>query len=93
MIPKKIHYVWLSGDPLPELVERCLASWQKFCPNYEIVRWDTSNFNVNENLYCQQAYQNKKWAFSTDYIRLKVLYEHGGIYMDSDCEVVKSFDE
>ena len=93
MIPKKIHYIWVGGNPLTPLAEKCIESWKKYCPDYEIVRWDESNFDVNQNQYCKEAYENKKWAFVSDYIRLKVLYEEGGIYMDTDVEVVKPLDK
>ena len=93
MIPKKIHYIWVGGNPLTPLAEKCIESWKKNCPDYEIIRWDETNFDINENRYCSEAYKSKKWAFVSDYIRLKVLYENGGIYMDTDVEVVKSLDE
>ena len=93
MIPKKIHFIWVGGKPLTPLAEKCIESWKKHCPNYEIIRWDESNFNINQNQYCKEAYENKKWAFVSDYIRLKVLYEEGGIYMDTDVEVIKNLDE
>lgn len=93
MIPRKIHYVWVGGNPLTPLAEKCIESWKKFCPDYEIVRWDESNFDINENTYCKQAYEKKKWAFVSDYIRLKVLYEHGGVYLDTDVEVIKNIDK
>ena len=92
MIPKIIHYCWFGGNPLPELAEKCIESWKKFCPNYEIKRWDESNFDVFQNQYCKEAYDAKKWAFVSDYARLKILYDFGGIYMDTDVEVVKSLD-
>lgn len=92
MIPKVIHYVWVGGKPLTPLAEKCIASWKKYCPDYEIKRWDESNFDVNQNQYCKEAYENKKWAFVSDYIRLKVLYDEGGIYMDTDVEVIKPLD-
>lgn len=92
MIPKIIHYVWVGGKPLTPLAEKCIASWKKYCPDYEIKRWDESNFDVNQNAYCKQAYENKKWAFVSDYIRLKVMYDFGGIYMDTDVEVIKPLD-
>lgn len=92
MIPKIIHYCWFGGKPLPKLAEKCIASWKEFCPDYEIRRWDESNTNLNANDYICEAYENKKWAFITDYIRLKVLYEIGGIYMDTDVQVCKSLD-
>lgn len=93
MIPKVIHYVWVGGNPLTPLAEKCIESWKKFCPDYEIKRWDESNFDINQNQFCREAYQCKKWAFVSDYIRLKVLFEEGGIYMDTDVEVVKPIDE
>ncbi|MGN0798564.1 MAG: glycosyltransferase family 32 protein [Christensenellales bacterium] len=93
MIPKVIHYVWVGGNPLTPLAEKCIKSWKAYCPDYEIKRWDESNFDINENVFCKEAYENKKWAFVSDYIRLKVLYEEGGIYMDSDVEVTKSLDD
>lgn len=92
MIPKIIHYCWFGGNPLPEDIKRYIASWKKYCPDYEIRQWNESNFDVTENSYCHEAYKAKKWAFVSDYVRLKVLYELGGIYLDTDVEVVKSFD-
>lgn len=92
MIPKVIHYIWVGGKPLNEMAEKCLASWKKYCPDYEIKRWDETNFDINENTYCREAYENKKWAFVSDYIRLKVLYEEGGVYMDADVELIKPLD-
>ena len=93
MIPKIIHYCWFGGNPLNDDVKRYIDTWRKYCPDYEIIEWDESNFDVNENDYCREAYESKKWAFVTDYVRLKVLYEYGGIYMDTDVEVVKPYDE
>ena len=93
MIPKIIHYVWVGGNPLTPLAEKCIESWKKYCPDYEIKRWDETNFNINENAYCKEAYESKKWAFVADYIRLKVLYEYGGVYMDTDVEVIKPFSK
>ena len=92
MIPKIIHYCWFGGNPLPEDVKKYIATWQKYCPNYEIRRWDETNFDVTENQYCKEAYEAKKWAFVSDYVRLKVLHDCGGFYMDTDVEVVKSLD-
>lgn len=92
MIPKIIHYCWFGGNPLPELAQKCIASWKKYCPDFEIIEWNESNFNIYECNYSKEAYEEKKWAFVTDYVRLKVLYEFGGIYMDTDVEVIKPLD-
>ncbi len=93
MIPKKIHYCWFGGNPLPKLAKKCIKSWKKYCPDYEIIRWDESNFDIsNAPLYVQQAYNAKKWAFVTDYVRLCAMVTYGGIYMDTDVEVIRSLD-
>lgn len=92
MIPKIIHYCWFGGNPLSEEAKYYISTWKKYCPDYEIREWNESNFDINENDYCREAYEKKKWAFVTDYVRLKALYEFGGIYMDTDVEVVKSLD-
>ena len=91
-IPKVIHYCWFGGKPLPKSAEKCIKSWKKYCPDYEIKRWDESNFDVNCNEYCKFCFENKKWAFLTDYIRLKVIYENGGVYLDTDVELLKPLD-
>ncbi len=93
MIPKKIHYCWFGGNPLPEMAQKCIASWKKYCPDYEIVEWNETNFDVRCNTYCAQAYDAKKWAFVSDVARLYALVTEGGIYMDTDVEVVKPLDE
>ena len=93
MIPKFIHYCWFGGNPLPEDAKKCLASWKKHCPEYEIIEWNESNFDVNSNCYIKEAYEAKKYAFVTDYVRLFVMYEYGGIYMDTDVELVKNLDD
>ena len=93
MIPKIIHCCWFGRNPLTEQAKYLISTWKKFCPDYEIRLWNEDNFNVNENAYCREAYAAKKWAFVSDYVRLKVLYEYGGIYMDTDVEVVKPLDE
>ena len=93
MIPKIIHYCWFGGNPLPELAQNCIESWKTHCNGYRIVRWDESNFDINSSpLYVRQAYETKKWAFVTDYVRLYVMVNYGGIYMDTDVEVLKSLD-
>lgn len=93
LIPKTIHYCWFSGNPIPEELQRCIDSWSRFCPDYEIVRWDESNYDINKNLYMKQAYASKKWGFIPDFARLDILYEHGGIYLDTDVELIRSLDE
>lgn len=92
-IPRIIHYCWFGGNPKPELALRCIDSWKRFCPDYEIIEWNEENFDITSNTYVREAYENKKWAFVTDVVRLYVLVNYGGIYMDTDVEVVKSLDE
>lgn len=93
MIPKVIHYCWFGGNKLPESAEKYIESWKKFCPDYEIKEWNESNFDINCNLYVKEAFEAKKWAFITDYVRLHALVAEGGIYMDTDVEVIKSLDD
>ena len=93
MIPKKIHYCWFGGNPLPDDIKRYIDSWKKYCPDYEIVEWNEKNFDIKRVNYVEQAYNAKKWAFITDYVRLYVLYNYGGIYMDTDVEVLKPLDQ
>lgn len=92
MIPKKIHYCWYGGKALPPMAKKCIDSWKKYCPGYEIVRWDESNTDLLSNQYVREAFECKKWAFITDYVRLKVLYEYGGIYMDTDVQLIAPID-
>ena len=94
MIPKMIHYCWFGGNPMPLLAQKCIESWKKHCPGYEILRWDESNVDLSQcPLYVRQAYEAKKWSFVTDYVRLKVVYDQGGIYMDTDVELIKPLDK
>ena len=93
MIPKIIHYCWFGGKPLPELAQKCIDSWKKYCPDYDIKRWDETNFDINCCDYVREAYEAKKWAFVTDVVRLYALVNYGGIYMDTDVEVLKPLDE
>lgn len=92
MIPKTIHYCWFGRGPLPELAQKCIESWHKFMPDYEYKLWNEDNFDVNSIPYTKEAYEARKFAFVSDYVRLKALYEEGGLYMDTDVEVYKSFD-
>lgn len=93
MIPKKIHYCWFGGKSLPEDARKCIASWRKYFPDYEIIEWNETNFDVNAIPYTQEAYNVGKYAFVSDYARFKVLYEYGGLYFDTDVEVIKPFDD
>lgn len=90
MIPKIIHYCWFGRNPKPRLAERCIASWKKYCPDYKIIEWNEDNFDVHMNGYTEYCYENKKWAFLSDYVRLAVVSEHGGLYFDTDVELIKS---
>ena len=92
MIPKKIHYCWFGGNPKPKLAEKCIASWKRYCPDWEIIEWNESNFDVHQNGYTSMCIEQKKYAFLSDYVRLKVVAEHGGVYFDTDVEVIKSLD-
>lgn len=93
MIPKVIHYCWFGRNPLPESYRVYIDSWKKYCPEYQIIEWNEDNFDISENDYCREAYEAKKWAFVSDYARVKVIYEHGGIYLDTDVEVLKPLDD
>lgn len=91
-IPRIIHYCWFGYQKFSTLEEECIQSWRGFCPDYKIIRWDESNYDINKNLYMKQAYEAGKWAFVSDYARLDILYEYGGIYLDTDVELIKSID-
>ena len=93
MIPKIIHLCWLSGDPYPPEIQKCLDSWKIHLPDYEIWLWDTKRFDINSTLWTKQAFEAKKYAFAADYIRLYALYNFGGIYLDADVIVYKSFND
>jgi len=92
MIPKKIHYCWFGHNDKPKLAQKCIASWKKCCPDYEIIEWNESNFDVNQNGYTQMCIREKKYAFLSDYARLLVVAQYGGIYFDTDVELIKSPD-
>ena len=93
MIPKIIHLCWLSGDPYPKKIQFCIDSWKKYLPDYEIILWDTNRFDVNSTLWTKQAFEAKKYAFVADYIRFYAVYNFDGIYLDSDVEVIRSFNK
>lgn len=93
MIPKIIHYCWFGNSEIPEKDKKCIESWKKYCPGYKIVQWDETNYDVNKNKYMKEAYEAKKWGFVPDVARLDIVYEHGGIYLDTDVELVRSLDD
>lgn len=93
MIPKVIHYCWFGRGEKPKLAQKCIASWKKFCPDYELVEWNEDNFDINCCPYVKEAYESKKYAFVTDYVRLFAMYTKGGVYMDTDVEVTRPLDE
>lgn len=92
-IPKIIHYCWFGKKEKPDSVMKCIASWQQHCPEYEIKEWNEDNFDFSSCAYANEAYQAKKWAFVSDYARFWILYNYGGIYFDTDVEVIKPIDE
>lgn len=93
MIPKTIHYCWFGGKPIPKKYLHYIESWKKFLPDYEIIRWDESNYDVNCIPFSEEAYSKGKFAYVSDYARLRILYEHGGIYFDTDVEVIAPIDD
>ena len=93
MIPKVIHYCWFGRNPLPESAVKCIESWRKFMPDYEIKEWNEDNFDVNAIPYTAEAYQMKKYAFVSDYARFWILYRYGGVYFDTDVEMIKPIDD
>jgi len=92
MIPKIIHYCWFGGNPLPDLAAKCIISWKKYFPNFEIKEWNETNYDVYKISYTGEAYDAKKYAFVSDYARFDILYQYGGIYFDTDVEVIRPFD-
>ena len=93
MIPKIIHYCWFGRNPLSARMKKCIESWKKNCPDYKIIEWNEDNFNIQLNGYTKMCYEQKKYAFLSDYARLWIVYQNGGIYLDTDVEVLKSFDK
>lgn len=93
MIPKIIHYCWFGRGQMPVLAEKCLASWSKYLPEYKVMVWNEDTFDIDAHPYTREAYQARKFAFITDYVRLWALKEHGGVYMDTDVEVIRPLDE
>lgn len=93
IIPKKIHYCWFGGQPLPDKYKYYMESWRKFCPDYEIIEWNESNYDISKCKYMYDAYQKKMWGFASDYARIDIVYHNGGIYLDTDVELVKNIDD
>lgn len=93
MIPKIIHYCWFGRNEKPKLAKRCIESWKKYCPDYQIIEWNEDNFDMSYNDYVRYCYENKKWAFLSDYVRLVVVHQYGGVYFDTDVEVIAPIDE
>lgn len=93
MIPKIINYCWFGGKKKPKSVQKCIDSWKKYCPDYQIIEWNEKNFDIRQNNYAFQAYKSKKWAFVSDFARLSIIYNNGGIYLDTDVELIKSLDD
>lgn len=92
MIPKIIHYCWFGGNPIPEEYNKYIESWKKHCPDYEIIEWNESNYDITKANYMREAYEAKKWGFVPDYARLDIIYNHGGIYLDTDVELIGNLD-
>jgi len=93
MIPKTIHYCWFGGKQKPKLVEHCISSWKRHMPDYDIMEWNEDNYDIRKCRFMSDAYNEKKWAFVSDYCRIDVVNQFGGIYLDTDVEVIKSFDD
>jgi len=93
MLPKVIHYCWFGKNPKNKLIKKCIKSWEKYCPDFKIIEWNEDNYDVFANAYCKEAYENKMWAFVSDYARHDILYKHGGIYLDTDVELLKPLDD
>ncbi len=92
-IPKKIHWFWFGNGEIPKENQKCIDSWKKYCPDYEIIKWSEKNYDISKNRYMYQAYERKRWGFVPDYARLDVVYNEGGIYLDTDVELCSSLDD
>ncbi len=93
LIPKIIHYCWFGDKPIPEKLKKLMDSWKEYCPDYQIIRWSEKNYDLKKHAYTKEAYEHGKWAFIPDVARLEILYENGGIYLDTDVEIVKPLDD
>lgn len=93
MIPKTIHYCWFGRGEKSKLAQKCIESWKKYCPEYKIIEWNEDNFDVSKYPYAKYCLENRKWAFLSDFVRLKVVCEYGGVYFDTDVELIKNIDE
>ena len=92
MIPKKIHYCWFGGNQKSELIQKCIESWKKYAPDYDIIEWNENNYDIDKIKYSKQAYEAKKYAFVSDVARFEILFNEGGIYLDTDVELIKPID-
>ncbi len=92
MIPKVINYCWFGHNKKPRVVRKCIKSWKKICPDYDIKEWNEYNYDIDANYFTKEAYKEKKWAFVSDYARLEIMYKYGGVYLDTDVELIKNFD-
>ena len=92
-IPKKIHYVWMGGKEKPKAIKKCMKTWKKYLKDYEIIEWNEHNFDINSHPFVKKAYENKKWAFVSDYVRAYAIYNYGGIYLDTDVFVIDNIDQ
>lgn len=93
MIPKKIHYCWFGENEKPDFAKKCIQSWRRYCPDYEIIEWNETNFDLDINGYVKMCYDEKKFAFLSDYVRLVVIAQYGGVYFDTDVELIRSIDD